>query len=74
LLLLQGGLVLLLLGLVGLVLLLELQCVSVGLLQSVGNSEIIGLLLSLQVLKSLLLVLVMLTVSISGGVGGCFDM
>ena len=66
LLLLQGGLVLLLLDLVGLVLLLELQRVSVGLLQSVGNSEIIGLLLSLQGLKTLLLVLVMLTVSISG--------
>ena len=55
----------LLLLLSGLVL-LELQCVSIGLLQSVGNSEIIGLLLSLQGLKSLLLDLVMLTVSISG--------
>ena len=77
----ERGLLSLLLSVEGLLLLLlggvvlpELQSVSIGLLQSVGNGEIIGLLLSLQVLKTLLLDLVMLTVGISGLLCPCLEL
>ena len=60
------SLALLLLGLVGLVLLLELQGDSSSLLPHIGHSEIIGLLLSLLGLDGLLLLLLMLAISITG--------